>query len=142
VSTSKLNDAIRTMMEQRGPSTPSGRRARVYYATQTDVAPPTVVLFVNNPLFFNETYQRYMINRFRELLPYGEVPIRLMIRGREGGGKPPATSLDDAGHAPRPPRPQKPSAKMKTSRPRRTQVKPHPKPAAKRGPARGTRPHR
>src|SRR3954470_12373105 len=49
VSTSKLNTAIRQLMEERGPSTPSGRRARVYYATQTDVAPPTIVLFVNNP---------------------------------------------------------------------------------------------
>ena len=84
VTTAKLNEAIRTMMEQRGPSTPSGRRARVYYATQTDVDPPTIVLFVNNPNYLNETYQRYMINRFRELLPFGEVPIRLMIRGTRG----------------------------------------------------------
>src|SRR5688572_1803000 len=92
VTTSKLNEAIRLMMEQRGPSTPSGRRARVYYATQTEVNPPTIVLFVNNPNYLNETYQRYMINRFRELLPFGEVPIRLMIRGREGGARGPATS--------------------------------------------------
>jgi hypothetical protein len=145
VSTSKLNEAVRTMMEQRGPSTPSGRRARVYYATQTDVAPPTIVLFVNNPNYLNETYQRYMINRFRELLPFAEVPIRVMIRGREGGGgKLPTASLDE----PVPTRPQKPrakkaqrsSAKSSTVRSRRPKDKPHPKPAAKRGPARGTRP--
>ena len=42
----------------------------MYYATQTDVTPPTIVLFVNNPNYLNETYQRYMINRFRELLPF------------------------------------------------------------------------
>src|SRR4051812_40162283 len=99
VSTSKLNAAIKQMMEDRGPSTPSGRRARVYYATQTDTAPPTIVLFVNNPNYLNETYQRYMINRFRELLPYAEVPIRLMIRGREGG-KPPALSSEHMIEAP------------------------------------------
>jgi GTP-binding protein len=149
VSTSRLNNAIRQMMEERGPSTPSGRRARVYYATQTDVAPPTIVLFVNNPLYLNETYQRYMINRFRELLPFAEVPIRLMIRGREGGGKPPAHSIDDVGYS-QPTKPiqqRKPAAKSKRAGSRgggsgrpRPQAKPHPKPA-KRGPARGTRPH-
>jgi GTP-binding protein len=155
VSTSKLNESIRVMMEARGPSTPSGRRARVYYATQTDVAPPTVVLFVNNPNYFNETYQRYMINRFRELLPYGEVPIRLMVRGRERGAQDPATSLDDPEgreqHRPRPQRPKAPVKKGKAGKgkgrkgvaapaPRRNEAKPKPKPAAKRGPARGTRP--
>ena len=49
VTTHKLNEASEQIMEERSPSTPSGRRARVYYATQTDVAPPTIVLFVNNP---------------------------------------------------------------------------------------------
>jgi GTP-binding protein len=143
VSTSKLNNAIRQMMQERGPSTPSGRRARVYYATQTDTAPPTIVLFVNNPAYLNETYQRYMINRFREMLPYAEVPIRLMVRGREGGKPPPTTSLDDPGTILSLPQPsRRPPAKTKTARPRRPQSKPHPKRAAKRGPARGTRPHR
>jgi GTP-binding protein len=153
VSTSKLNNAIRQMMEERGPSTPSGRRARVYYATQTDTAPPTIVLFVNNPNYLNETYQRYMVNRFRELLPYAEVPIRLMIRGREGGGKPPEHAINDVGHVPpiKPMQQRAPAGKSKFksksksapargARPRRDERKPHPKPAAKRGPARGTRP--
>ena len=143
VSTSKLNNAIRQMMEERGPSTPRGQRVRVYYATQPEVAPPTIVLFVNNPNYLNETYQRYMVNRFREMLPFGEVPIRLMIRGREGGKPPPTSSLDDPGTIlPPPQRSRKPPVKAKPIRPRRDERKPHPKPAAKRGPARGTRPHR
>ena len=48
--------------------------------TQTDVAPPTIVLFVNNPDYLDETYQRFMVNRFRELLP---VP-----RGADPAGHP------------------------------------------------------
>jgi GTP-binding protein len=143
VTTHKLNEAIRKMMEERGPSTPSGRRARVYYATQTDVAPPTVVLFVNNPKYLNETYLRYMVNRFREMLPFGEVPIRLVVRGRDGGKALPADAvlLNAAGEpaaAPRRPSQlkKKPAAPPK---PKRNESKPKPKPA-KRGPARGTRP--
>jgi GTP-binding protein len=83
ISTHKLNTVVRQILEERRPSTPSGRKARVYYVTQTDVAPPTIVLFVNNPLYIHETYQRFMINRMREVLPYKEVPIRLVIRQRE-----------------------------------------------------------
>ena len=83
VTTHKLNTMVRQIMEERRPSTTSGRRARIYYATQADVAPPTVVLFVNNPSYLSESYQRFMINRFRELLPYGEVPIKLFVRQRQ-----------------------------------------------------------
>jgi len=91
VTTHKLNTTVRELLAERRPSTPTGRRARIYYVTQTDVAPPTIVLFVNNPEFINDTYQRFMINRFRELLPYPEVPIKLHVRQRErqaGGVKP------------------------------------------------------
>ncbi len=84
VSTSKLNQAVRQILDERRPPTPTGRRARVYYATQPEVNPPTIVLFVNNPTLIDERYQRYMINRLRELLPYNEVPMRLVIRGKEG----------------------------------------------------------
>jgi len=94
LTTGQLNRVVKQILTERSPSTPSGRKARVYYATQTDVAPPTIVLFVNNPVFLNETYQRFIINRFRELLPYAEVPIKLVVRGREGRG--PITSLDEA----------------------------------------------
>ncbi len=144
VTTSKLNEAIEQIMTERKPSTASGRRARIYYATQTDVAPPTIVLFVNNPLYFNETYQRFMINRFRELLPYGEVPIRLQLRGRERGKGPgPAGSIDDAADRQRPTRRgPTPTAKVRTSsNPRRPIPKgkaaPKGKPAPKGRPAGG-----
>jgi GTP-binding protein len=83
VTTHRLNTVVRKILEERRPSTPNGRRARIYYVTQTQVAPPTIVLFVNNPAFLDDAYQRFMINRFRELLPYGEVPIRLVIRQRQ-----------------------------------------------------------
>jgi len=94
VPTHKLNTAVREILEQRHPSTPSGRKARIYYVTQTDVAPPTIVLFVNNPAYINETYQRFMINRFRETLPFAEVPIKLVVRQRERQG--PSRDIEEA----------------------------------------------
>jgi GTPase len=84
LTTGQLNRVVRQILQEKHPSTPSGRKARIYYATQTSVAPPTIVLFVNNPAFLDQAYLRFMTNRFRELLPYPEVPIRLIVRGREG----------------------------------------------------------
>jgi GTP-binding protein len=112
VSTAKVNNAIRAILEEKQPSTPSGRRARIYYATQTDVAPPTIVLFVNNPDYFDTTYQRFIVNRLRDLLPYPEVPIRLLIRERVRTAEPPAgpiTTIGDDIHGQT--RPKSPRAK-------------------------------
>jgi predicted GTPase len=86
-TTFRANAAIKAIFEQRAPSTPSGRRRRVYYATQIDVSPPTIVLVVNNPAYLDEAYQRFMLNRMREILPYSQVPIRLIIRPRTKEGQ-------------------------------------------------------
>jgi GTP-binding protein len=83
VSTAKVNQAVRQILEEKQPSTPSGRRARIYYATQIEVAPPSIVIFVNNPDYFDQAYSRFIINRLRDLLPYPEVPIKLVVRRRE-----------------------------------------------------------
>jgi len=94
LTTGMLNRVVRDILSERLPSTPNGRRARVYYATQTSVAPPTVVLFVNNPAFMDEAYRRFVVNRFRDMLPYAQVPIQLLVRGR-GMGHAPAPSLEE-----------------------------------------------
>jgi GTP-binding protein len=83
VGTGRLNAAIKQIFEERLPSNRKGHRPKIYYATQVDIAPPTIVLFVNNPKLFDVSYQRFILNRFRELLPFTQVPIRLMLRGRE-----------------------------------------------------------
>jgi hypothetical protein len=75
---------VRQILEQQHPSSPTGRRAKVFYATQTDVAPPTIVMFVNHHEDVNDSYKRFMINRFREMLPFNEIPIKLFVRGRAG----------------------------------------------------------
>jgi GTP-binding protein len=151
VTTAKLNQAVRQILEERQPSTPSGRRARIYYATQIEVAPPTLVLKVNNPHYFNDAYQRFIVNRMRDLLPYAEVPIRLVVRAREHGGVA-GTSLEDLPKGVTPREAEARSkrqlahgkAKPKTARSRanpHTQTKPHPKKAkpSRSGPGRRTK---
>ncbi len=93
VSTGQLNEAIEEIRKAKAPSgAKSKARPRFYYATQIGVRPPTIVLFVNDRQAFGEDYQRFIVNRFRDLLPFAEVPIRLMVRERtrsQEGGKPP-----------------------------------------------------
>lgn len=83
VNTGRLNAAVQKIYQLRPPSTPGGKHAKILYATQVDICPPTIVLFVNDPELFDANYQRFIINRFRELLPFGQVPIRLVIRGKD-----------------------------------------------------------
>jgi GTP-binding protein len=85
VTTGRLNRAIKQIFEERTPTHKSGKRPRVFYAAQIEVAPPTIALVVNSPDLVGQTYQRFIINRFRELLPYSEVPIKLLIRARKKG---------------------------------------------------------
>jgi GTP-binding protein len=120
VSTSELNKVLQQIMEERAPSTPTGRRIKVYYVTQTDVAPPTIVMFVNHPEDVTESYQRFMINRFREMLPFNEIPFRLFVRGRAGA---PSTAdpFEAAQNRPgprgaQPPRPRRAGPNKRASR--------------------------
>ncbi|HEX3356998.1 MAG TPA: ribosome biogenesis GTPase Der [Tepidisphaeraceae bacterium] len=82
VTTGRLNRAVKQIFEERTPTHKTGKKPRVFYAAQIDIAPPTIALVVNSPDLVGESYKRFMINRFRELLPYPEVPIKLLIRGR------------------------------------------------------------
>ncbi|MCL4209810.1 MAG: ribosome biogenesis GTPase Der [Phycisphaeraceae bacterium] len=82
-STSNLNEAIRGIMAERGPSSRLGTQARVYYISQVATNPPTIVLMVNDPKLFEGQYERYLLNRLREELPFSEVPIRLFFRPRK-----------------------------------------------------------
>lgn len=105
VTTGKLNRLVRQIFEMRGPPSKLGTFAKLYYAAQVKVAPPTIGLVVNRPDLFDPAYERFLINRFREELPFPEVPIRLIIKGRkrkgEGGEEPFADvrALEEAAEA-------------------------------------------
>lgn len=82
VGTGTLNRVLREAVAAHPPASREGRAARIYYATQVGSAPPTIVLFVNSTRLFDATYQRYLLNVFREKLPFRDVPIKLYLRSR------------------------------------------------------------
>jgi GTP-binding protein len=83
VGTGVLNRLMERIMSQRGPSSKLGTQAKILYVAQVAEHPPTIALVVNRPELFTSNYQRYLLNRFREELPFPEVPIRLVIRSRK-----------------------------------------------------------
>jgi GTP-binding protein len=83
LTTGEINRFVAIAIEQRSPSIKSSRRARIYYATQVGVSPPTIALFVNDPDLFDPAFRRYLEHRFRDTFPFPEVPVRLDFRRRE-----------------------------------------------------------
>lgn len=82
IPTAQLNETMQLILQKRGPSPRLGQQARIYYVTMPSVSPPTITLFVNTPKLFDQAYQRYLQNRIKEHLPYSQVPIKMVIRGR------------------------------------------------------------
>ncbi|MCP3905163.1 MAG: ribosome biogenesis GTPase Der [Planctomycetes bacterium] len=82
-ATGSLNRVVEEILKKRGPSSRLGTQARLFYVSQVDVNPPTIVLKVNHPKLFTGQYERYLMNRLREELPYSEVPIRLVFSERD-----------------------------------------------------------
>ena len=85
VTTGVLNRALEQTLEKHPPPMVGGRSLKFYYATQTSVRPPTFVLFCNRPDAIHFSYERYLVNQFREAFELTKTPIRLVFRGRQGG---------------------------------------------------------
>jgi len=82
VGTGTLNRVLREAVEAHPPTTKESRTPRIFYATQVGTAPPTIVLFVNHPSLFDAQYQRYLLNIFRQKLPFRDIPVKLYLRAR------------------------------------------------------------
>ena len=82
-TTAKLNSTMEKILKNRGPSSKLGTVAKLLYVSQIGVAPPTIAAVVNDPSLFEGQYERYIMNRLREELPYCEVPIRLLFTKRQ-----------------------------------------------------------
>jgi GTP-binding protein len=83
VPTAELNKTIDEALKVVAPRVGrEGTKPKIYFATQTGVAPPTIVVFVNKPALFDERYRRYLANRLRDRFDFAEVPLRLIFRER------------------------------------------------------------
>ncbi len=89
IPTGPLNRALTQAAAAAAPAADSrGHRLHIYYATQPESGPPTIVLFVNDPRLMTQDYQRYLERRLRDTFDLAGTPIRWALRGR----RPPETA--------------------------------------------------
>ncbi len=68
VSTGKLNQFVTQVLKRNPPPAKHGKRVKIYYATQVEVAPPRYVFFVNHKTSVSADYERFLESRIREYL--------------------------------------------------------------------------
>jgi GTP-binding protein len=85
VGTGDLNRAVQEALTEQPPPLRQNRRPKIFYATQVAIYPPTIVLMTNGPELFDTTYQRYLLKSFRDRLPFKDIPIKLLLRGKHHG---------------------------------------------------------
>lgn len=82
VATGLLNDVMGDAVAAAGPPGVGGRRLRIYYSTQTGIAPPEFTLFVNEAELMKEPYRRYLENHLRKTFDFTGTPLRLVCKNR------------------------------------------------------------
>ena len=80
VPTSEVNERLQELLARRQPPQAAGREVKLNYATQVEVAPPTIAVFGNNPDLVQEHYVRYLHNGFREFWGFTGNPLRILMR--------------------------------------------------------------
>ena len=84
VPTAALNTIIHAATQAtRPPADRRGRPVRIYFATQVDTAPPTIVLSTSSPESLTAPYKRYLLSSLRKNAPFTEVPIKLLVRNHK-----------------------------------------------------------
>ncbi len=84
ISTSQVNEALQNIIGRRQPPQAAGFEIKLNYATQVETAPPTILIFGNNPDLLQEHYVRYLHNCMREVWGFKGNPLRLTFKRKSG----------------------------------------------------------
>ena len=84
IQTSEVNERLQELLARRQPPQAAGREVKLNYATQVQVAPPTIAVFGNHPELVEEHYVRFLHNGFRESWPFTGNPLRIVLRRKAG----------------------------------------------------------
>ncbi len=82
ITTGELNSWLREATEAQSPPVFRNRRVKLYYISQVDIAPPTFVLFTNEPRGVTDSYRRYLLRRLREKYGFSGSPLRIFLKKR------------------------------------------------------------
>ncbi len=83
IDTSSLNDLVEKSVRKNPMPRYQNKQVHIYYATQTDVKPPTFVFFVSNAKGIHFSYERYLMNQIREAFGFDSVPLKFIFRRKK-----------------------------------------------------------
>jgi GTP-binding protein len=82
IGTGEMNRFLKTVDFERA-SVPMSQRVRILYMTQSNVAPPTFILFTDRAVKLHFSYQRFLENQIRHAFGFVGAPIWIKNRARE-----------------------------------------------------------
>ncbi len=82
IPTSVLNEIFQDAQMMNEAPNFNGGRLKILFSNQIGIAPPTFVIFVNNPKFMHFSYQRYLENKLRDSFDFDGTPIKFILRQR------------------------------------------------------------
>ena len=75
IPTNLLNNVIRDAYDLNLPPTYKGKRLKIYFCSQSNVAPPTFNIQVNSKGLVHFSYERYLENKIRESFDFEGTPL-------------------------------------------------------------------
>ena len=80
LSTKKLNDTLKLIIEKNPPSSSKGKSIRIKYVTQVSREPFVIALYLNYPNVIKTEYKRYLENSFRKHFDLLGISVKLSFR--------------------------------------------------------------
>lgn len=80
--TARVNAVFEAALRAQQPPMVKGVRPRLFYATQTATAPPTITVFCSAPGRIAASYERFLLNQLRAAFNLEGTPIRIRFRAR------------------------------------------------------------
>lgn len=82
IPTGIINEIIGEAVAKNPPPSKKSQVPKIYYVTQGATAPPSFILFVNNPDLIHFSYHRYLENTIRQKYGFDGTPIFINLKRR------------------------------------------------------------
>ncbi len=82
ITTGLLNEVLQEAVSASPPPIKGGKRLKIFYASQTGICPPTIVIFVNDKEAVHFSYERYIENSLRTAFDFSGTPIKIIFRNK------------------------------------------------------------
>ena len=83
IPTGALNEILQNAMIANEPPYRKGKKLKLKYITQTDVNPPTFVIFANDGTLMHYSYLRYLENYLRNSVDFSGTPIKIIVKSKQ-----------------------------------------------------------